>query len=83
MGMIQTPCPECGSKELYRSDPIGASGGYGPNLLPGLGKWYSSASFALVVCPACGLTRFFAAPEAREKLPTSDHWTPVHAKGLA
>ena len=81
MVMTQTPCPECRSTELYRSEPVAAAGSHGPNLLPGLAKWYSTASFVLVVCPACGLTRFFAAREAREKLANSDSWTQIHAKG--
>lgn len=71
------PCPTCGSSELYESAPISAGGGYAPNYLPDLGGFWSSARFRLVMCGSCGLTRFFASPEARQKVAESNRWTRV------
>jgi predicted nucleic-acid-binding Zn-ribbon protein len=36
-----------------------------------------SARFTLVVCRDCGLTRFFASPEARAKLKESSKWKSI------
>ena len=69
-----SPCPNCGSGNLHRSKPISAGGGYAPNYLPGLGRLLRSGKFELVVCRDCGLTRFFAGPEAREKLGQAGQW---------
>ncbi len=69
-----SPCPNCGSKELYRSDEVSAGGGHAPNYLPGLGNFFFSERFNLVVCRDCGLTRFFARSSARAKLPDSKKW---------
>lgn len=71
------PCPQCGGADLYRSIPIDSGGSRAPNLLPGLGKWFAFAKFHLVVCQSCGLTRFFADPEATEKLQSSPEWNRV------
>jgi predicted nucleic-acid-binding Zn-ribbon protein len=68
------PCPNCESKNLYQGPETSAGGGHAPNYLPGLGKFLSSAKFVLVVCRDCGLTRFFAQPEARAKLGESGKW---------
>lgn len=62
------PCPNCDSTELYRSKEVKSGGGHAPNYLPGLGHWYAAANFTVVVCRSCGLTRFFAAQEALDKL---------------
>ncbi len=68
-------CPECGSRDQYQPlKEIGAGGGHAPNFLPGLGKWYEAARFEVVVCADCGLTRFYAAREGREKLRKSGKW---------
>lgn len=75
--MSISPCPNCQSQSLYASDPIGAGGGYAPNYLPGLGGKVTAAKFRLVVCTDCGLTRFFASPEALEKLPRAKKWHPM------
>lgn len=72
-----TPCPSCRGNTLYESKPISAGGGHAPNYLPGLGRFVISARFVLVVCRDCGLTRFFASPDARKKLKESRHWKPV------
>lgn len=71
------PCPNCGSRALYRSREISSGGGHAPNYLPGLGRFLVSARFVLVVCRDCGLTRFFAQPAARAKLRDSKKWTSV------
>jgi predicted nucleic-acid-binding Zn-ribbon protein len=68
-------CPNCESDELYQSKEVSAGGGHAPNYLPGLGKWYATAKFTLVVCKRCGLTRFFASSAAREKLDEARGWT--------
>ena len=74
-------CPDCGSTMLYQSRETGAAGGHGPDFLPGLGKIFSSAKFVLVVCRDCGLTRFFAQPEARSRLKDSNKWKMVSPIG--
>jgi predicted RNA-binding Zn-ribbon protein involved in translation (DUF1610 family) len=63
-----TPCPQCGSNDVFRTEPMGAGGGHAPNLLPGLGKWYAAAKMAVVLCRSCGLIRLFASEEARRNL---------------
>lgn len=72
-------CPNCRGRELYRSKrPVGSGGGYAPNYLPGLGSFLRcSARLEVVVCSDCGLTRFFASPEARAKLSSSTKWVRV------
>jgi predicted nucleic-acid-binding Zn-ribbon protein len=75
--MTITSCPNCGDRELYRAEVPSASSDSGHNLLPGLGRWFASATFKVVVCRGCGLTRFFAAAEATAKLAKSKHWKAV------
>jgi predicted nucleic-acid-binding Zn-ribbon protein len=72
-----TPCPECGGRTLYRGPGTSSGGGHAPDFLPGLGKFVFSARFVLVVCRDCGLTRFFAQPEARAKLKDAKKWKAV------
>ncbi len=72
-----SPCPNCGGRTLYEGLPVSSGGGHAPNFLSGLGGFVRSARFVLVVCRDCGLTRFFAAPEARAKLGESRRWKPV------
>ncbi len=67
-------CPNCGGTSQYRGPETSAGGGNAPNYLPGLGNFLRSARFTLVICRDCGLTRFFAGPEAREKLRESSKW---------
>ncbi len=69
-------CPGCGGNTLYGSRAA-AGGGYAPELLPGLGGFFSPATFIVVVCSDCGLTRFYAPPEARAKLEGSKKWSRV------
>ncbi len=68
------PCPGCGGRTVYRSEDVDAGGGHGADLLPGLGKFVTSAKFVVVVCRDCGLTRLYAQPEARAKLKDSKKW---------
>jgi predicted nucleic-acid-binding Zn-ribbon protein len=69
-----SPCPNCQGTTLYRSPEISAGGGYAPNYLPGLGGIFATEKFVLVVCRDCGLTRFFARPQARMKLTQAKKW---------
>ena len=71
------PCPNCGGRTLYQGPATSSGGGHAPNYLPGLGHFPFSARFVLVVCRDCGLTRFFAQPEARAKLKDSGRWKAV------
>jgi predicted nucleic-acid-binding Zn-ribbon protein len=70
-----SPCPNCGGGNLFRSrKPVSAGGGYAPNYLPGLGRFFAAGRFQLVVCRDCGLTRFFAQRDATERLGDSARW---------
>lgn len=71
------PCPNCGGNTLYQGPEVSSGGGHAPNYLPGLGRFVLSARFTLVVCRDCGLTRFFASPQARAKLKESRRWKAV------
>ena len=69
------PCPNCESRNLYKTkQATGAKGGYGPDLLPGLGRWFRAPRFHVVVCRDCGLTRFFADDEDRGGLDNPKFW---------
>jgi predicted nucleic-acid-binding Zn-ribbon protein len=71
-------CPNCGQRNLYQTkSPVSAGGGHAPNYLPGLGGFFRTERFTVVVCRACGLTRFFARQEALEKLTESSKWERV------
>ncbi|GAB2664501.1 zinc ribbon domain-containing protein [Arenimonas aestuarii] len=67
-------CPECAGTRVHSHGGISAGGGYAPNYLPGLGTFFSSGKFTVRVCADCGLTRFYASPEARAKLRDSKDW---------
>lgn len=71
------PCPNCEGTTLFKAESISAGGGHAPNYLPGLGSFLKSARFDVVVCRACGLTRWFARPEARQRLSESKKWKRV------
>ena len=71
------PCPECGSREVYKTGEISAGGGDGPHLLTGLGPWHSAAKMTVAVCRACGLIRAYASEAARKQLSESKKWTRV------
>jgi predicted nucleic-acid-binding Zn-ribbon protein len=65
-------CGDCGGN-LYETTTA-SNGGYGPALLPGLGRFMHYARFRVVVCEACGLTRFYADSQARSRLAGSGRW---------
>jgi predicted nucleic-acid-binding Zn-ribbon protein len=75
--MNPTSCPSCGGRNLYEGPAVSAGGGHAPNYLPGLGTWWRAETFQPVICRDCGLTRFFASKEAREKLAESSKWKRV------
>ena len=74
MNTNPTTCPECGGG-TYVHASTRAGGGYGPYFLPGLGGFLRMASFKVVVCGDCGLTRFYAEPDALAKLPDAKKWS--------
>jgi predicted nucleic-acid-binding Zn-ribbon protein len=71
------PCPNCGGHTLYQGPETSAGGGHAPDVLPGLGGFFRSARFSLVVCRDCGLMRFFASKPALLKLKESRRWKAV------
>lgn len=75
---IAEKCSGCGKSECYESvAPVSATGAYAPSFLPGLGTWYRSPTFRVVVCAACGLIRFFAEQSELQALAESDDWRRV------
>ena len=76
MTTTETACPHCGSRNLFKTI-TGANGGYGPALLPRLGKWFQAPQITVVVCGDCGLMRLFAGRDERARLATAVNWQPV------
>jgi predicted nucleic-acid-binding Zn-ribbon protein len=74
---MASKCSNCGGENLYRTEGVSARGGYGPNLLPGLGAFWSGARFDVTVCADCGLTQFHADERTRATLPFSRRWRRV------
>ena len=72
------PCPNCKSKNLYRSVEVSAGGGE-LDFLPGLAGMFSVGKFTVVLCRDCGLSRFFAGRKAMDKLKTSKKWKRITA----
>lgn len=70
----KSECVVCGATEAYVTR-TGANGGYGPALLPGLGRLFSPAKFDLRVCASCGHVAFFADAEMRRRMQASGKWT--------
>lgn len=70
---LPTQCLHCDGDQLY-STVTNAAGGYGPNLLPGLGGFFHGATFLVVVCRDCGWTQFFTSKPALEQLEDSPEW---------
>jgi predicted nucleic-acid-binding Zn-ribbon protein len=68
-----TACPNCTGTDLYKRR-LKSGGGDGPYLLAGLGGFLHFAEFEVVVCADCGLTRFFAEPEARQNVRSNTDW---------
>jgi predicted nucleic-acid-binding Zn-ribbon protein len=77
MAAALSPCPNCHSKNVFKSKEVSAGGGHAPNYLPGLGKFLATEKFHIVLCKDCGLARFFARPQATAKLEESSKWTRV------
>ena len=73
----QKNCPECDGVNLYSQTDISVRGGYGPDLLPGAGAFFSSAKATAIVCADCGFIRYFASQDARRKISGSDKWKRV------
>src|SRR5207245_7267112 len=44
-----SPCPNCGSRALYRSEEVEATSTHGPNILPWLGRFLYRARMSLVL----------------------------------
>ncbi len=76
MNLNKQNCPECSGSNLFCTE-TNSGGGYGPILLPGLGRFLRMAKFRVVVCADCGLTRFYAEPNALAKLPAANAWRRV------
>jgi hypothetical protein len=66
-------CPECAGGNLHETF-TNSGGAYGPNLLPRLGGWLITAKLRVLLCADCGLTRFYAEPDALAKLPNAKDW---------
>ena len=49
----------------------------GRTYLPGLGGFFNSAEFEVIVCGDCGFMHLHASPAALEKLPRSSKWRRV------
>lgn len=76
--MPMKPCPLCQSEEVYQYKKYFRYTGVGEELLPKAGSGlFGVAEICPVVCVSCGLIRFFASEEAREKLKKSEHWNKV------
>lgn len=69
-------CPECEGITLY-TRTVASGTGHGPVLLPGLGGFLQYARLEVVLCTRCGLTRFYAQEEAREKVARARGWRPL------
>ena len=76
MNINKQKCPESDGQDLYFTE-TNSGGGYGPILLPGLGRFMRLARFRVLVCAGCGLTRFYATQDARAKLPAAKAWRPL------
>ncbi len=65
-------CPECNSLEIYTKS-VNAVGGYGPDLLPNVGGFFSKKQFQIYICGNCGYTQFYVPDkflaDVREKYP--------------
>lgn len=68
-------CPDCGSSDLHSHGGIPARGGYGPDLLPGLSRMFTSARMRAVVCRQCGLVRFYVAGEDLKRVNRENGWS--------
>jgi hypothetical protein len=73
--MTPTPtCPECGGQHLMTRGGITATGGYGPDLLPGTSRMLSWPTLRAVVCKDCGLLRYYVQPETLARVTEANGW---------
>lgn len=74
-----TPCPNCGSRNIYLYLNGISSYGEATDYLPALGNFTRGKRARLypAICEDCGLTRFFTDKKTRSKLQQSDEWTPL------
>jgi predicted nucleic-acid-binding Zn-ribbon protein len=70
---LPAKCSNCGSDSLYVTR-VASGGGYGPQLLPGLGKFLRFPYFHLVACSDCGYVHFFMDEDAKSKLAQCKKW---------
>jgi transcriptional regulator with XRE-family HTH domain len=76
--LSMSPCPHCGSDEVFESERLIDTTTIGGELLPKLASGaFSSAKMRAVVCRHCGLLRYFVDEGARDKLTSSKHWRRV------
>ncbi len=67
MNATPSNCRNCGGTERYFQE-IGATGAYGPNLLP-IG-FFTNRKFRIEVCGDCGLVEWFVPARLLPKLKT-------------
>ena len=48
-----SPCPNCHSKSVFKSNEVSAGGRHAPDYLPGLGRFFASEKFHIVLCKDC------------------------------
>jgi predicted nucleic-acid-binding Zn-ribbon protein len=60
-------CRNCGSDEIF-SQEVDSRGGYGPDLLPKLSSFFSSAKFHIQVCGDCGLVEWYVPLKYLDKI---------------
>lgn len=70
-------CGSCGGSSIYQTSSVAARGGHGPDLLPGLGRFFSAPKLKVYVCSDCGYVSFFAEQDARDQLASSHKWKRV------
>ena len=70
-----TKCQACGKDDLLAAN-VDSRGGYGPELLPGIGIFYR-AYFTIVVCSECGFVHWFVRSEDLERVKKSKNFTRI------
>ena len=68
------PCPNCRSDAVYAYKDTVPFTGEHLSFLPGLGTVFAAAHVTPVLCADCGLARYFATDEAREKVTSHSGW---------
>jgi len=67
-------CSECGGKTIFQTEVV-ARGPYGPNLLPGLGSFWTPPKFEIYICRECGHCRFFVPERMLPQIETSGRYS--------